>query len=84
MSAVLTTAFVAQHMRSRGYHVFEGPEMPIEAGVADSRNVRPGDLFCAFPGEETDGNLYVEAALRAGAAAVLCSSGRMSNGRTRP
>ncbi len=74
MSAVLTTAFVASHMRERGYTVLEGPDTPIESGVADSRNVQPGDLFCAFPGEETDGNLYVDAALRAGAAAVICSN----------
>lgn len=73
MSAVLTTAFAVDEMRSRGYLVIEGPDMPIEGGAADSRNVRPGDLFCAFPGEETDGNLYVNAALEAGAAAVLCS-----------
>lgn len=73
MSAVLTTAFAAEEMRRRGYTVLEGPDTPIENGVADSRNVRPGDLFCAFPGEETDGNLYVPAALQAGAAAVVCS-----------
>lgn len=73
MSAVLTTTFVTNEMRRRGYTVIEGPETPIEAGAADSRNVRPGDLFCAFPGEETDGNLYVTAALEAGAAAVVCS-----------
>ncbi len=73
MSAVLTTAFVAREMRKRGYVVFEGPDIPIESGVADSRNVQPGDLFCAFPGEETDGNLYVAGALAAGAAAVVCS-----------
>lgn len=71
--SVLTTAFVAAQMRSRGYIVHEGPDVPIEAGTADSRAIRPGDLFCAFPGEETDGNLYVGAALHAGAAAVVCS-----------
>ena len=31
------------------------------AGLAyDSRAVRPGFLFCALPGEKTDGGLYAE------------------------
>ena len=37
----------------------------------DSRHVGPGDLFVALPGEHVDGHGYAEAAVRAGAAAVL-------------
>jgi UDP-N-acetylmuramyl-tripeptide synthetase len=38
---------------------------------SDSRQVRPGDGFVAWPGAATDGRHYVGAALNAGAAAVL-------------
>jgi UDP-N-acetylmuramoyl-L-alanyl-D-glutamate--2,6-diaminopimelate ligase len=40
----------------------------------DSRRVRPGQVFVAMRGETTDGNRYVEAALAAGAAAVVTDS----------
>lgn len=73
MSQHLTTAIVSEEMRRRGYRVVAGPDVEVTGGAADSRLVRPGDLFCAFPGEETDGNLYVADALRAGAVAAICS-----------
>jgi UDP-N-acetylmuramoyl-L-alanyl-D-glutamate--2,6-diaminopimelate ligase len=37
----------------------------------DSRQLRPGDGFIAWPGHSTDGRLYVQAALRSGASACL-------------
>jgi len=40
----------------------------------DSRRVQPGDLFVAFRGEKTDGNRYIEAAVVAGAVAVVSDS----------
>lgn len=40
----------------------------------DSRRVRPGDAFAAFPGARTDGRSFIEAAVGAGAAAVLWES----------
>lgn len=73
MSQHLTTGFIREEMTRHGYQVVAGAELPITGGAADSRLVRPGDLFCAFPGEETDGNLFVADALRAGADAVICS-----------
>ncbi|MGF6274012.1 UDP-N-acetylmuramoyl-L-alanyl-D-glutamate--2,6-diaminopimelate ligase [Massilia sp. UYP11] len=39
--------------------------------VSDSRRVKPGDVFFAYPGEAADGRRYIEAAIAAGAAAVL-------------
>jgi UDP-N-acetylmuramoyl-tripeptide--D-alanyl-D-alanine ligase len=39
--------------------------------VIDSRQVGPGDVFVALPGEHVDGHDYVEQALAAGAAAAL-------------
>src|SRR5512143_2256288 len=37
----------------------------------DSRRVQPGWLFVAMRGETTDGNRYIDAALQAGAVAVV-------------
>ncbi|MDR3221283.1 MAG: UDP-N-acetylmuramoyl-L-alanyl-D-glutamate--2,6-diaminopimelate ligase [Candidatus Accumulibacter sp.] len=45
-------------------------------GVAgDSRRVRPGDLFMAFPGDCADGRKYIPDAIARGAAAVLWQTG---------
>jgi UDP-N-acetylmuramoyl-tripeptide--D-alanyl-D-alanine ligase len=46
-------------------------ERPILGGAVDSREVGPGNLFVALPGERTDGHRFVGAALAAGAAGVL-------------
>ncbi|MBR0351929.1 MAG: UDP-N-acetylmuramoyl-tripeptide--D-alanyl-D-alanine ligase [Oscillospiraceae bacterium] len=43
---------------------------PVSISI-DSRNVRSGDLFAAFRGEQTDGNEYIDAAFRNGAAACI-------------
>ncbi len=41
------------------------------AGIkADSRQVQPGDLFVAIPGQSSDGHRYIPAAVRQGAAAI--------------
>ncbi len=39
--------------------------------VADSRQVRPGDVFLAFRGEFADGRKYIADAIEAGAAGVI-------------
>jgi len=39
--------------------------------AADSRKVKPGDLFVAVPGTKADGLAFVPRALKAGAAAIL-------------
>lgn len=45
-------------------------------GVADdSRQVRPGDLFVAYPGDLADGRRYIEEAIARGACAVLWQGG---------
>ncbi|HET9347316.1 MAG TPA: UDP-N-acetylmuramoyl-tripeptide--D-alanyl-D-alanine ligase [Candidatus Limnocylindrales bacterium] len=46
---------------------------PILGGAVDSREVVPGNLFVALPGERTDGHAFVSAALAAGAAAAIVS-----------
>ena len=46
------------------------------SGVADdSRRVRPGDLFIAFPGDAADGRKFIPDAIARGAGAVLWQSG---------
>jgi len=42
--------------------------------VADSRRVRAGDLFLAYPGEQADGRNFIAQAVQHGAAAVLWDS----------
>jgi UDP-N-acetylmuramyl-tripeptide synthetase len=39
--------------------------------TADSRQVKPGSLFLAYPGTHSDGRTYIPQALQAGAAAVI-------------
>ncbi len=73
MTTNLTTAFLAAAMRHRGYAVSEGPVTDITGGAADSRQVKPGDLFAAFPGENADGNDFVPVALKSGAVGIVCS-----------
>ena len=46
-------------------------DRPILGGAVDSREVQPGNLFVALPGERTDGHRFVGVALEAGAAGVL-------------
>ncbi len=51
-------------------------EDPEIAGLtADSRQVRPGDLFAALPGTRVDGRDFIPDALKRGASAVLAPLG---------
>jgi UDP-N-acetylmuramoyl-L-alanyl-D-glutamate--2,6-diaminopimelate ligase len=47
------------------------PNPPITAVAHDSRRVVPGALFCCVPGRRTDGHDHAEAAVAAGAVALL-------------
>jgi UDP-N-acetylmuramoyl-L-alanyl-D-glutamate--2,6-diaminopimelate ligase len=44
----------------------------------DSRRIRPGYLFVAMRGESTDGNRFIDAAVAAGAVAVISDSAEMA------
>ncbi len=52
-----------------------GQDVPtdwVANGVSiDTRDLKPGDIFVALPGEHVDGHEYVEAAFEAGAAAAF-------------
>lgn len=50
----------------------------------DSRLVKPGDLFIAYPGFATDGRLYVQQAIQAGAAAIVYEAHQLPSGWTPP
>ena len=45
--------------------------VPIKRLCADSRRVRPGDIFAAVPGLHTDARVFIPQAIAAGAAGVL-------------
>jgi UDP-N-acetylmuramoyl-L-alanyl-D-glutamate--2,6-diaminopimelate ligase len=47
------------------------PDLDVRGVAADSRAVKPGDIFVAIEGGKTDGLKYVAAALAAGATAIL-------------
>ena len=47
-------------------------DMEITGVSYDSRNTRPGDLFVAMAGYETDGHRFIPMARARGAACVLC------------
>ena len=59
----------------KGIEVIEctaSPELEISGVSADSRQVRPGGLFVAVPGFAADGHKFIPAAVKNGAAAVIC------------
>ncbi|HAT1876145.1 TPA: UDP-N-acetylmuramoyl-L-alanyl-D-glutamate--2,6-diaminopimelate ligase [Legionella pneumophila] len=50
----------------------------------DSRLVKEGDLFAAYPGAASDGRLYIEKALASGAVAVVYEPNNLPQGITLP
>ncbi|MEO6120266.1 MAG: Mur ligase domain-containing protein, partial [Terriglobales bacterium] len=58
-----------------------GGDFSLEQSVSgysiDSRTIQPGELFFAVIGERLNGHDYVEAALRAGAAAAVVSKSEL-------
>src|SRR5438045_9766550 len=50
----------------------------IRSVAYDSRKVRPGCLFVAMRGESSDGNRFIDAALRAGAVAMVSDDAQLT------
>jgi UDP-N-acetylmuramoyl-L-alanyl-D-glutamate--2,6-diaminopimelate ligase len=48
------------------------PEIQIEGSHFDSREIKPGYLFVAVPGTQSDGHAYIDKAIENGAVAVVC------------
>lgn len=63
----------AQIAASTGGRIVVGSSRVALGAAVDSREVRPGNLFVALPGERTDGHRFVNDAIAAGAAALLVS-----------
>ena len=55
--------------------LFLGEDTEVTSIAIDSRNVLPGGLFVALPGERTDGGRFVPEAFANGAAGVLVRDG---------
>ncbi|MET4805381.1 UDP-N-acetylmuramoyl-L-alanyl-D-glutamate--2,6-diaminopimelate ligase [Limibacillus sp. MBR-115] len=62
----------------------EQKEMMIGGLTADSREVRPGDLFAALPGARVDGRDFIDQAVGRGADAVLAPVGTSLKDYGRP
>lgn len=63
----------AKSKGSKGFdfHLLEGLGVAIKNLVADSRQIKPGDTFVAYPGDTTDGRKFIPQAIAAGANAIL-------------
>ena len=53
------------------FSLLDALPMKVARLAIDSRRVRPGDVFLAYPGEQADGRKFIPQAIAAGAAAVL-------------
>jgi len=53
--------------------LIKGPDRVFPALKADSSRVSAGDVFIALKGSVTDGHNYINDALRAGAATIICN-----------
>jgi UDP-N-acetylmuramoyl-tripeptide--D-alanyl-D-alanine ligase len=56
-----------------GGRLLRRSDRPIRGADVDSRQVRPGQLFVALPGDRTDGHRFLPQAVAAGAAALVVS-----------
>lgn len=54
-----------------GGHLLRASARPIRRASVDSRSISRGALFVALPGERTDGHDHIDAAVAAGAAAIV-------------
>ncbi len=57
-------------------------DVNITGLTSDSREVRAGYLFAAFAGKKQDGRLFIEEAVKNGAAAILAPEGTVINSKT--
>ncbi|MGE5559518.1 MAG: UDP-N-acetylmuramoyl-tripeptide--D-alanyl-D-alanine ligase [Chloroflexota bacterium] len=69
----MTTIRVRDAAKVVGGGIIGDADATFLGGAADSRIVRPGQLFVALPGERVDGHAFVESAFAAGATVALVS-----------
>ncbi|MDI6851308.1 MAG: UDP-N-acetylmuramoyl-L-alanyl-D-glutamate--2,6-diaminopimelate ligase [bacterium] len=53
-----------------------GPDVEVKGITYNSKKVKPGDLFVALKGRNTDGHLFIEEALKNGAVALMVQEDR--------
>jgi UDP-N-acetylmuramoyl-tripeptide--D-alanyl-D-alanine ligase len=71
--------------KAMGETAADAGSIKVTSATTDSREVRPGGLFVAKPGEQADGHLFVPAAFEAGAVLALTERGvRGADGRLLP
>ena len=54
--------------------------LPVMGLAIDSRRVRAGEIFLAYPGENADGRLFADQAVARGAIAIVAESAPVSGG----
>lgn len=81
----LSAAEIAEITTGRLVGIDDPQAVIASAADTDSRAMEPGALFIAKPGETTDGHLFIDAALAAGAVLVLAERETTDpHGRTHP
>jgi UDP-N-acetylmuramoyl-L-alanyl-D-glutamate--2,6-diaminopimelate ligase len=71
---VIILAMTFQKLLDGAEVLFQRGEAQITGVEYDSRRIRPGFCFVAMRGETTDGNRFIDAAIKAGAVAVVTDS----------
>ncbi|MFZ5601095.1 MAG: UDP-N-acetylmuramoyl-L-alanyl-D-glutamate--2,6-diaminopimelate ligase [Pseudomonadota bacterium] len=66
--------FVPDSLHSNAQHNSEWSETRVSGLAVDSRKVRAGDCFIAYPGHVSDGRQFIAAAVEKGASAVLAEA----------
>jgi UDP-N-acetylmuramoyl-L-alanyl-D-glutamate--2,6-diaminopimelate ligase len=69
----VTTGMRSADGKNTGFDASAIDTLGVRIGglAIDSRKVKPGDLFLAYPGQRTDGRAHIPHAIAAGASAVL-------------
>ncbi len=66
--------FVPGSLLSNAEHNSEWSKTRVSGLAVDSRKVRAGDCFIAYPGHASDGRRFIAAAVEKGASAVLAEA----------
>jgi UDP-N-acetylmuramoyl-L-alanyl-D-glutamate--2,6-diaminopimelate ligase len=73
-SSAIIAVMTFQQILDGAEMLWQRGDAPVSGVEYDSRRVRPGYCFVAMRGEKTDGNRYIDAAIAAGAVAVISDS----------